>query len=324
MKVKLFVAFAATLLLTSCYDEYIKDHDFDGIYFVHQTNVRTLVLGEGMTIKVGAALGGVLDNKKDRSVIFSIKDELVAPSILEMMKAGLPYVKEAVEGVEELIPLPSSYLKLSNESEMLIKKGQHMGAISLTVDSAMFVSDPKTLKAHYAVPFYIESADCDSIIEQNRYTVIGLKYEHMLFGNYYHGGKRIIKDENNNPIDTVYYYTTIPQSDNLNWRLKTISPNELESDKLSNGLGKESLRIRLLSDGEIVISKSSSSSINILNDGKSFYNKAKLLQNRKLFLNYKFENGDGTISHVTDTLTFRNRIRDGVNEWQDENAENYE
>lgn len=30
-----------------------------------------------------------------------------------------------------------------------------------------------------------------------------------------------------------------------------------------------------------------------------------------------------TVSYVTDTLTFRNRIRDGVNEWQDENPDHY-
>ena len=34
--------------------------------------------------------------------------------------------------------------------------------------------------------------------------------------------------------------------------------------------------------------------------------------------------GDGTFTVVRDTLTFRNRIRDGVNEWQDENPKNYD
>lgn len=40
-------------------------------------------------------------------------------------------------------------------------------------------------------------------------------------------------------------------------------------------------------------------------------------------LNYKYDNGDGTTTYCIDTLTFRNRIRDGVNEWQDEHPENY-
>ena len=58
-------------------------------------------------------------------------------------------------------------------------------------------------------------------------------------------------------------------------------------------------------------------------DEGSRFNGARLLQNRKLFLNYRFANGDGTTTYVQDTLTFRNRIRDGVNEWQDENPEHY-
>jgi hypothetical protein len=58
-------------------------------------------------------------------------------------------------------------------------------------------------------------------------------------------------------------------------------------------------------------------------DGASTYNQAKLLQNRKIFLNYKYKNAAGNWCYAKDTLTFRNRIRDGVNEWQDENPNNY-
>jgi len=58
-------------------------------------------------------------------------------------------------------------------------------------------------------------------------------------------------------------------------------------------------------------------------EGTSTYNQAKLLQNRKIFLNYKYQVASGNWCYATDTLTFRNRIRDGVNEWQDENPENY-
>ena len=37
-----------------------------------------------------------------------------------------------------------------------------------------------------------------------------------------------------------------------------------------------------------------------------------------------YENPDGSTSIVKDTLAFRNRIRDGVNEWQDSNINHYE
>ena len=60
-----------------------------------------------------------------------------------------------------------------------------------------------------------------------------------------------------------------------------------------------------------------------ITDTGSSWNRSKLLQGRKLFLNYTYSSPDGTVTEVTDTLTFRNRIRDGVNEWQDENPQHY-
>lgn len=86
-------------------------------------------------------------------------------------------------------------------------------------------------------------------------------------------------------------------------------------------MGKEQvLSGSRFSDGKITLASADAVAIEDLGSG---YNNAKLLQDRKIFLNYSFANVDGTKSVVTDTLTFRNRIRDGVNEWQDENPEHY-
>jgi hypothetical protein len=59
-----------------------------------------------------------------------------------------------------------------------------------------------------------------------------------------------------------------------------------------------------------------------LADGTSTYNAAILLQNRKILLSYKYVVGINTY-YAQDTLTFRNRLRDGINEWQDENPSHY-
>lgn len=166
-------------------------------------------------------------------------------------------------------------------------------------------------------------ASADSVVEPMRYAVIGLKYENMLLGNYWHGGVRVIKDMAGNPLDTIAYYTQIPQPESKVWTLKTVSPFELETNGLADDADKGSIKLMIHPDGAIAIRQSSTSKVNVLPDGECKFNQAKLLQNRKIFLKYKYENGDGTMSHVTDTLTFRNRIRDGVNEWQDENPENY-
>ena len=74
-----------------------------------------------------------------------------------------------------------------------------------------------------------------------------------------------------------------------------------------------------LEDGQIKVSSADGR----ITDQGSSWNKSKLLQDRKLFLNYSYTSADGSVTEVRDTLTFRNRIRDGINEWQDENPEHY-
>ena len=57
--------------------------------------------------------------------------------------------------------------------------------------------------------------------------------------------------------------------------------------------------------------------------GSGAFNGETRLQDRQIFLRYKVTRSDGGYDDVRDTLTFRNRIRDGINEWQDEHPENY-
>lgn len=316
---KIISALLLTLTLSSCYDDYIKDFDYTGVYFPYQTNVRTFVVGEGMEIEVGTALGGVMENKINRQVDLTFDNSLITPAILTAMKNGLPYIKDNVEGLTELKPMPSDYYTLSSNA-ITIKKGQHVGTVVVKPDSAKFLSDPATLKAQYVLPFLITKADADSVIKAKRYAVIGLRYENMLFGNYYHGGETTIKDASGNVVKTIKYYTTIPQPDKMVWTLTTIAPNQLVTNGISDTEGSFKLT---LNGGNITISKADGSAVNVESSGTSSYNQAKLLQNRKIVLSYKYANADGTTSFAQDTLTFRNRIRDGVNEWQDENPSNY-
>jgi hypothetical protein len=78
-----------------------------------------------------------------------------------------------------------------------------------------------------------------------------------------------------------------------------------------------------LNGPDITVTAATGSTYAFEPNGSSTYNQAKLLQNRKILLNYKYVNGDGNTCYAQDTLTFRNRIRDGVNEWQDENPSHY-
>jgi len=74
---------------------------------------------------------------------------------------------------------------------------------------------------------------------------------------------------------------------------------------------------------DITVAGVAGSTFQILPDGSSQFNRSRLLQDRKIFLSYKYKNAKGNWCYANDTLTFRNRIRDGVIEWQDENPSHY-
>jgi hypothetical protein len=79
-----------------------------------------------------------------------------------------------------------------------------------------------------------------------------------------------------------------------------------------------------LKGNRIILTAGANAAYPFTADGECTFNRAKLLQNRKIFLKYKYTDPATNYTyHCTDTLTFRNRLRDGVNEWQDENPSHY-
>jgi hypothetical protein len=320
---KLFAFISISIALVSCYSDYITDFDYDGIYFANAYDVRTVVVGEGMKIKVGAELGGVRENAKDRNVSFVLDNTLITPALLTTMKASsYAFIKNSALLVGTLKPMPTNYYTLSNNSTIVIKAGQHVGYIDLKVDSALFLADDSTIKSQYIVPFKITAADADTIIEPLRSNKIAIKYENMLFGNYWHGGVATV-DSAGVMVKPIPYYTSKSQPETKVWVLTTVKPNQLANFGYSNVTSTTKKEMILTLDGtNITISTATGATNTYLADGASTFNRAKLLQNRKILLNYKYVVGVKTF-HCQDTLTFRNRIRDGINEWQDENPLNY-
>jgi len=320
MKKIIIAALFLSVAMTSCYKDYIEDFDYTSIYFPYQTDVRTFVVGEGMKIEVGAALAGLRENRQNRIVNFTMDNSLINANILAAMKAGAAYIKDAVTPVTALMPMPTTYYTISDNSKIEIKAGNHMGSVVIKADSAAFLKDTTTVNPVYALPFYITSADADSVRAAKRSIVVALKYENMLFGNYWHGGVTVIKDAAGNVVKTTNYFTSIPTPELKVMKLKTVAYNALVTSKISDQVG--SMKITL-NGKSVTVSQANGSTVKVLPDGESSYNQPKLLQDRKIYLKYKYANADGTTSYATDTLTFRNRIRDGVNEWQDENPDNY-
>ena len=330
---KILVFIVLIFAASGCYDDYVLDYDYDGIYFPYQQDVRTFVVGEGMKIKFGVALGGVRENNRDRVVSYQLDNSLVSPTTLALMQGSAStYIKTSVgdpvnDPAFQLKLLPSDYYTLSDDSKIVIEKGQHSGTVTLTPDSAAFLADPETLMATYVLPLRLIGTDAaqDSILSTKDFAVIGLKYENMLFGNYWHGGVTVVKDPSGTPVDTVTYYTTIPSPEAKVWRLKTVEPFALTIDGVSDISSSDVPEMKVtMNGGDIQVSAMPDATFQVEPDGASVFNQPKLLQDRKIFLNYKYVNADGNTCYATDTLTFRNRVRDGINEWQDENPSHYE
>ena len=325
MKKRIWTSLLLAVLFVSCYEDYIKDFDYSSIYIPLQLDVRTFVVGEGMKFDLGVEIGGIRANTKDRIVTYQVDNSLITPAALAQLKGAAAYISAAMAPVSTLLPLPSNYYSLSNTSQFLIKNGEHEGKITVKPDSARFLADPATIIPTYAIGIRAISADADSLITAKRTEIIAVKFESMFFGNYWHGGVTTIKDPADaTVVNTIKYYTQIPVSEVKTWALKTTSPFSVAANGYSDVSSSPANEFVLTINGATVtISSASTGKYAIKPDGTSTYNQAKLLQNRRIYLNYKYIAADGNWYHCQDTLTFRNRMRDGVNEWQDENPANY-
>ncbi len=333
MKKNILLIAAAALSLTSCYEDYIKDSSTPGVGFANATDVRSVIVGEGLKFSTAVALGGVIENRQDRTIGYSVDGSLVSEETLAAMQTNpLSYINTLMADVTEIKALPSSEYTLVNEGGKdgctVIPSGRHSGKITVKIDSSAFfgTSGSACLVPDVVIPLRITGTNDSGlgIIADHETTVIGVRYENMLFGNWWHGGKAVVESATGEK-STVYYSTEIPQSSNLVWTLTTVAPHSLTANAVANEVNRSfpQMKLTLEEDGNVIIEAVEGATYSVSPDGESSYNRARLLQNRKIFLNYKFSKADGSVWHATDTLTFRNRLRDGVNEWQDENQENY-
>ena len=326
---KLIALIVISIAMVSCYEEYLLDYPYTGIYFPIQQDVRTFVVGEGMQFKVGATLGGVRQNTMNRNVSFILDPELItAAQLTSMQLASQNHIKNSTASVAALELLPATHYTFSNNTTMVIESGWHTGTITVKADSVAFLNDSvKTCRiSTYVLPFYITDADADSILETKRYNVVGTMFENMLFGNYWHGGQAVV-NRPSLPDTTIKYYTTIPIPENRIWTLTTTGPTTLSCNGYYNatvGEGVNHLNL-VLKGTKVYLSDGTDATQTFEPDGECIFNNHKLLQNRRIYLKYKFTDAvSGYTYHCTDTLRFRNRIRDGINEWQDENPSHYE
>lgn len=280
------------LVFVSCkYEDFVTDFTFSSVYFPRQTNTRTFVVGENHSIQIGVVMGGKIGlNNPEQTVEFVIDPTLLVGKGLTL--------------------IPRDYYTLSDTSRIIIPNGEVQGAIVMTIDTAKFLNDPLAAKAKYALPLRIVKTSIDSILPTKSTEIITLKFENKYFGNYYHNG--VVEITTGTALQTIYYHQDEPVTNVVNnWILVTSSAYSL----LTNGIinikgGINVLSLTVAKDNTVLLKNNPISPIIVSANGPCNYNPDK----KQFYLQYKYTSSGKTYS-AKDTLIFRNRILDGVNQW---------
>ncbi len=290
--VKIIMLTTITLCIFSCkYEDFVTDYTFSSVYFPRQTNTRTFVVGENETIEIGVVMGGkgTLNNPPEWA------DYIIDPSLL--VGKGLTL-------------LPADFYTLSDSSRFNLSSGKVQGAIVMTIDTAKFINDPLALTAKYALPLRLVDSSIDSILPEKSTLILSVKYESKHFGNYYHNG--VVEITSSTGTQTIIYHQKEPVTNPVNnWILSSTGPYNI----LTNGIinikgGINTLLLRVNSDNTVTLSKNPRASIPVNPNGPCEYNPDK----KEFYLQYTYTSAGKTYM-AKDTLIFRNRILDGVNQW---------
>lgn len=281
------------LLIASCAyeDDYLNPTlDKTVAYFASfDTYTRTMVVGEGLHFKVGAAMAGVLENTEDRQLQFEI-----------------PLPIEFEEG-DTRVSLPTDYFnynELSGAINTTIPKGEFMGYFTVRMDSTKFLSDPNALLGVYSFPVKLINSSLDTLGKDS--ITVSVKYMAGVEGFYLYKSK-IVKKAAGVP-DEIIYQRYQNESDNDAWFLLTQGPFKVEANPAASSISS-GVKFLMTVNGTNVEYETLPGGIDVQANGENKYDAST----RDFYLNYQYEK-DGYTYQVTDTLLFRNRIRDNVNE----------
>jgi len=304
---KLITRFLPVILLIAlingcAYDDFKEDYEFSTVYFTNQILKRSFVEDEINKIKIGVVLGGKRTNAKDEWVSYTIDTSGLGNTSYEL--------------------LPEKYYTLSNDEQFIISSGNYIGEVSMKINESFF-EDSLACKEHYAIPFRLTETSADSIHSGKDSLLLIMNFEAKIFGTYYHNGQVIRKNPDDGTIvDTIRYHEEEPVTNKKNiWTLYTSKSKTVHT----RGLGQYApsdltgFYIRLNEDNSLELMEDTSLislgydwKFEETNEENNYYDP----ETRKLFLNYKFNDvSKGYDCYVHDTLIFRNRMLDGVNQW---------
>ena len=320
-----FSVFGVTLGFVGCkYDDSYLNPKLKKslVYFAsYQEYNRTLIVGEGLSFQIGAAIAGVTSNPQDQTVDFYIKQ----------------YVKKSPGDIRKQLPtsmfkINGSDYTIGSEIHSIIPKGKFLGYFTVNVDSAAFLGDASmvngvasNLSNVYTLGTRIKRTSLDSIEAGFDSVFVTIHYQARMDG-YYLMQQNVVRKEY--PVGTYVDAKTITETyateaDSWAWRLLTRGPFKVEvasptSSNIKGSVSSAQIKFNLNMGMDKVISYESIAGQPIVTPELTNTYDSKT---RDFNLNFSYKKTgtpvNDTIYHVNAKLMFRNRIIDNINQTRD-------
>ncbi|MDR2149170.1 MAG: DUF1735 domain-containing protein [Tannerella sp.] len=298
------MVFVSVGFISSCaFDDPEDVYPYTSVSFAYQDYNRNIVVGEGLQLNAGIVFAGRLNNDEDRSVNY-----VVDPSLLTDV-AGKSI-------------LPEAYYRLGNSSQIVIPRDDFRGYLSIVMDSAAFLSDPKALTGEYVLPLrLVSAAGVDTILPEKSSIRMSISYFGKQHGYYYYSG------EMDKIMDGVIYessaYSYITTETDSRRFIQTAGPTlfRVGADARNPADPANSVLFSIgvpITGTSVTFVSDPASPYEVRPSGTSAYDPAT----RTFHLEYEWTLEDGTVCRVVEDMVFRNRIRDDqgngiyLNEWR--------
>ena len=204
--------------------------------------MRTLIADEGMSIKVGVAIGGKREVHTDDWATFEID-----PSLLE--GTGLTL-------------MPSNYYQLVNPNKMTVSNPNLAIADVEVTFSNDFYNDNAALNKYYAIPFRLTGHNQDEVSTDvngnlKDYSIVVVKFVSQYHGTYFVKGKIT-----NMSTQQITEYNNQNLSQNITRNFISLARNKVQRPGFGQTLeNNESINLTVNPDGSVTVEAGGSTPI---------------------------------------------------------------
>jgi hypothetical protein len=325
---KILFLIGIVALLSGCEnsDKEFADFEYQAVYFPHQTPVRSIMLGDEVVgdntidleraFSIGASIGGMYKNTKDRELTVEFAPELAVN------------INYGAGTTLELLP-PSYYT--ATFDKIIIPAGSFFGKLRVDLTEAFF-ADTLSTETRYVIPLRITDAQGDSILSglplstvaspdprisshwvvpPKNYVLFGIKYINPTHGVYLLRGKRT---NVGNPLDVVTYSARfLDDNDITKLTTRSLTESYISTVGGTNKEGSDAkYSMKLIFDEankSVTVTRRNDNTVSASGTGK-YYSKTDAQaesyngkKHRTIYLDYTYVDGANTYQ-VNDSLVF--------------------